>query len=267
MLSNRSIVPGELRVLGGRRRLRALAVAANRSAVSTAERSRVGVPRGSRRWPRCRGPIADACSQANVADQSAALRFPGWNTLNCVDSTCSRRRSDLRRQRVRTARHARQRIRMGADCWHDDYTDAPADGSASVAGDCSQRETRGGSWFTAPDFVRPGIATASRPRIAATRSASASSGERQVMKTIRAFALLLSPRPWVALRGRRPSRTCIGARVDRRARHARPGGLSARRRGSRRTTSRCSPKGGARHRATADQDRRGGRRDGDELRR
>jgi formylglycine-generating enzyme required for sulfatase activity len=41
-----------------------------------------------------------------------------------------------------------------ADCWHDDYRGAPDDGSARVDGDCSQHETRGGSWFTAPDFVR-----------------------------------------------------------------------------------------------------------------
>jgi formylglycine-generating enzyme required for sulfatase activity len=41
-----------------------------------------------------------------------------------------------------------------ADCWHDDYSGMPDDGSARVDGDCSQHETRGGSWFTAPDFVR-----------------------------------------------------------------------------------------------------------------
>jgi formylglycine-generating enzyme required for sulfatase activity len=40
------------------------------------------------------------------------------------------------------------------DCWHDDYTGTPDDGSARVDGDCSQRELRGGSWFTAPAFVR-----------------------------------------------------------------------------------------------------------------
>ncbi len=31
---------------------------------------------------------------------------------------------------------------------------APIDGSAQSAGDCTQHELRGGSWFTQPDFVR-----------------------------------------------------------------------------------------------------------------
>ena len=40
------------------------------------------------------------------------------------------------------------------DCWHDDYSGAPADGSARIDGDCTEREMRGGSWFTAPAFMR-----------------------------------------------------------------------------------------------------------------
>lgn len=39
------------------------------------------------------------------------------------------------------------------DCWHDTYTQAPADGRAwTVGGNCSQRVTRGGAWLSdAPD--------------------------------------------------------------------------------------------------------------------
>jgi formylglycine-generating enzyme required for sulfatase activity len=40
------------------------------------------------------------------------------------------------------------------DCWHDDYRAAPADGSTWQGGDCAYRELRGGSWFTAPSYVR-----------------------------------------------------------------------------------------------------------------
>jgi formylglycine-generating enzyme required for sulfatase activity len=40
------------------------------------------------------------------------------------------------------------------DCWNDHYKDAPADGSAWTAGDCSRRVLRGGSWFLSPQFLR-----------------------------------------------------------------------------------------------------------------
>ena len=40
------------------------------------------------------------------------------------------------------------------DCWRDDYTDAPTDGSAVTRGIAREREARGGSWFTTPAFVR-----------------------------------------------------------------------------------------------------------------
>lgn len=43
------------------------------------------------------------------------------------------------------------------DCWHDNYTHAPTDGSAWLeanGGDCNRRVVRGGSWFTNPLFLR-----------------------------------------------------------------------------------------------------------------
>ncbi|NML31726.1 formylglycine-generating enzyme family protein [Paraburkholderia sp. G-4-1-8] len=41
-----------------------------------------------------------------------------------------------------------------ADCWHDDYTGAPGDGSAWDAAACSRHVIRGGSWSNVPSFVR-----------------------------------------------------------------------------------------------------------------
>lgn len=42
-----------------------------------------------------------------------------------------------------------------ADCWHPDYVDAPADGSAwMTGGDCSKHVIRGGSWNNVPIFIR-----------------------------------------------------------------------------------------------------------------
>jgi len=41
-----------------------------------------------------------------------------------------------------------------ADCWHENYTRAPRDGSAWVNPGCSERVIRGGSWGSAPDQDR-----------------------------------------------------------------------------------------------------------------
>ena len=43
------------------------------------------------------------------------------------------------------------------DCWHDNYNNAPNDGSAWLdadGGDCSQRVLRGGSWLNFPENLR-----------------------------------------------------------------------------------------------------------------
>ncbi|HMV13423.1 MAG TPA: SUMF1/EgtB/PvdO family nonheme iron enzyme, partial [Nitrosomonas sp.] len=46
------------------------------------------------------------------------------------------------------------------DCWHDDYTDAPTDGSAWLeqnGGHCSRRVLRGGSWNFGPQDLRSAL--------------------------------------------------------------------------------------------------------------
>jgi formylglycine-generating enzyme required for sulfatase activity len=42
------------------------------------------------------------------------------------------------------------------DCWTPDYTDAPADGSASLTGDCRALGLRGGAWISSPELIRSG---------------------------------------------------------------------------------------------------------------
>jgi formylglycine-generating enzyme required for sulfatase activity len=42
-----------------------------------------------------------------------------------------------------------------ADCYHDSYNGAPADGSAWIAGDCDRgRVVRGGPWMNSPRNLR-----------------------------------------------------------------------------------------------------------------
>ena len=51
-----------------------------------------------------------------------------------------------------------------ADCWHDDYKGAPADGAPwLIGGDCSYRVIRGGSFEDDADFIRSSWRTGSRP--------------------------------------------------------------------------------------------------------
>jgi formylglycine-generating enzyme required for sulfatase activity len=55
-----------------------------------------------------------------------------------------------------------------ADCWHDSYVRAPADGSPWVNPGCDSHVVRGGSWGSAPLDVRSAYRAPSKP---ATRSA------------------------------------------------------------------------------------------------
>ncbi len=100
--------------------------------------------------------VADACAHANAADASATARFPGWNAFACNDrfvgvapvGSFEPNAFGL----VDTLGNAFEWVQ---DCWRDNYTDAPSDGSSIETANCREREARGGSWFTAPTFVRP----------------------------------------------------------------------------------------------------------------
>ncbi|MGA2841259.1 MAG: formylglycine-generating enzyme family protein [Steroidobacteraceae bacterium] len=91
---------------------------------------------------------ADACSHVNLLDASGQRRHPEWYWAERCDD------------------HFAEAAPVGsfppnawgfhdmlgnvwewvADCWHSDYSDAPADGSAWLSDSCRKRVSRGGGW-------------------------------------------------------------------------------------------------------------------------
>jgi formylglycine-generating enzyme required for sulfatase activity len=98
---------------------------------------------------------AEGCKYGNLADQTAAAHYPGWKVVPC---------SDKYAQSAPVGQFAPNALGLydmlgnvfewTEDCWADTYVGAPSDGSARTDADCAQRELRGGSWFTQPDYVR-----------------------------------------------------------------------------------------------------------------
>ena len=96
-----------------------------------------------------------ACASANVADQSAARRFPGWTVFGCDDGYIYTAPVGSFKASTFGLNDVLGNVfQWTEDCWHEDYKGAPIDGSARTDGDCSEHELRGGSWFTTPAFVR-----------------------------------------------------------------------------------------------------------------
>ena len=97
---------------------------------------------------------ADACVDANVADQSAAHRYPGWSVFSCSDGyVYTAPVGSFKANAFGLTDMLGNVFQWTQDCWRDDYMDAPTDGSARADGDCGQREMRGGSWFSSPSYV------------------------------------------------------------------------------------------------------------------
>jgi formylglycine-generating enzyme required for sulfatase activity len=96
-----------------------------------------------------------ACANANVADASAARRYPGWAVFACDDGYVNTAPvGSFKTNSFGLNDMLGNVLQWTEDCWHGDYTGAPIDGSARMDGDCSDHELRGGSWFSTPAYVR-----------------------------------------------------------------------------------------------------------------
>jgi formylglycine-generating enzyme len=96
-----------------------------------------------------------ACVHANVPDESAAHRYPGWLVFACDDGyVYTAPVGSFKTNSFGLNDMLGNVFQWTEDCWHADYTGAPIDGSARTDGDCSEHELRGGSWFSSPPYVR-----------------------------------------------------------------------------------------------------------------
>jgi formylglycine-generating enzyme required for sulfatase activity len=99
---------------------------------------------------------AAACDNANVADQRAARRYPGWDVFACDDGYVNTSPVSTYKPNAFGLDDMLGNVfQWTLDCWRADYVGAPSDGAARQDGDCGQRELRGGSWFSEPAYVRP----------------------------------------------------------------------------------------------------------------
>ncbi|HKT74239.1 MAG TPA: bifunctional serine/threonine-protein kinase/formylglycine-generating enzyme family protein [Steroidobacteraceae bacterium] len=95
-----------------------------------------------------------ACRHANVADETAVRRYPGWTVHPCSDGyVYSAPVGSFAPNAFGLYDMLGNVFEWVQDCWRPDYQNAPTDGSAVTTGDCTQHDLRGGSWFTAPSAV------------------------------------------------------------------------------------------------------------------
>lgn len=97
----------------------------------------------------------DACANANVADLSAGHRYPGWAVFACNDGFVQTSPvGSFKANSFGLNDMLGNVFQWTEDCWNANYKGAPIDGSARMDGDCTERELRGGSWFSNPSYVR-----------------------------------------------------------------------------------------------------------------
>lgn len=107
---------------------------------------------------------AKACEYGNIGDRTFARAYPNRETFGCDDGHL-----------YPTAVGSYKPNGFGLydmlgnawewteDCWHNDMTNAPVDGSAWLAedeGDCERRTPKGGGWVSGPAWARAAVRSA-----------------------------------------------------------------------------------------------------------
>ncbi len=96
---------------------------------------------------------ASACVHADVADETAGRRYPGWTVFPCSDGYVNTAPVGTFKSNAFGLNDLLGNVFTWVqDCWYDDYVGAPTDGAAR-GGACAEHELRGGSWFTSPQYV------------------------------------------------------------------------------------------------------------------
>lgn len=103
---------------------------------------------------------ADACRFANVADSAAEKHYPGWSVYDCDDSfVYTAPVGSFKPNGFLVYDMLGNAFEWVDDCWQKlgDLPPSAGAGVAGVGGECEQRELRGGSWFSMPQFVHTGF--------------------------------------------------------------------------------------------------------------
>jgi formylglycine-generating enzyme required for sulfatase activity len=100
----------------------------------------------------------DYCRFGNGVDETASSDVPGaksWSALPCRDGFAYTAPAGSLAPNAFGLHDTHGNVfEWVEDCWHDDYKGAPADGSAWLSGDCSQRVQRGGAWGYPREYLR-----------------------------------------------------------------------------------------------------------------
>ena len=98
------------------------------------------------------------CDFANGADRSLASRFKAVSVADCEDGyVFTAPAGRFRRNAFGLADMLGNVWEWTADCWHENYANAPLDGTAwreADGGDCGRRVVRGGGWNDQPENLR-----------------------------------------------------------------------------------------------------------------